>query len=81
MLHDNMDISRLIMHAQHVEENRLKMKNREFKRDKSYKGGNSKGRIEMQDCHTQRAYQDASGIVVISEDSYKPLTFVITRDQ
>ena len=49
MRHDNMDISRLMVHAQQVEETRLKRNNKEFKRLKSCEGGTSKGRIEIQD--------------------------------
>ena len=49
ILHDNMDIYRLNFHAQQVEENRLKRKNRELKRAKSYEGGTYKGRVEIQD--------------------------------
>ena len=44
-----MDISHLMVHAQQVEETRLKRKNREFKRAKSFEGGTSKGRLEIQD--------------------------------
>ena len=40
MLHDNMDISRLMVHTQQVEESRVKRKNREFKREKPYNEGN-----------------------------------------
>ena len=36
MLHNNMDISRSMMHAQHVWKSMLKRKNREFKREWSY---------------------------------------------
>jgi len=42
MLYNNMDISRLMVHAQQVEETRLKRKNREFKKSKSYERGTSK---------------------------------------
>ena len=45
----NMDISLFMVHSQQVEETRLKKKNREFKRAKSYEGGTSKGRLEIQD--------------------------------
>ena len=38
----------MIIHAQQVEKTRLKRKNREFKRAKSYEGGTSKGRLEIQ---------------------------------
>ena len=44
-----MDLSRLMVHAQQVEETRLKRKNREFNRAKSYEGGTSEGRLEIQD--------------------------------
>ena len=49
MLHDNMDISRLMFHAQRVEETWLKRKNRDFKRAKSYEGGTPKDRLDIQD--------------------------------
>ena len=39
MLHDNMNISCLMVHAQQVEENRLRRKNREAKRVKFNDGG------------------------------------------
>ncbi|TMW96436.1 hypothetical protein EJD97_007358 [Solanum chilense] len=48
-LHLNMDISDWMIHAQQVEENRLKKKSRKFKRVKAYEGGTSKGRLEIQD--------------------------------
>ena len=49
MLHNDMEISHLMVHAQQVEETRLKRKNRESKRAKSYEGGTSKGRLEIQE--------------------------------
>ena len=49
MLHYNMDISRLIVHAQQVEDTRIKRKNRELKKVKSYEGHTSKSRLEIQD--------------------------------
>ena len=49
ILHDNMDISCLMVHAQQVEESRLRRKNREAKRAKSFESGSSKGRLEIQD--------------------------------
>ena len=47
MCHDNMNISCLMVHAQQVEETRLKMKNREAKKARSYKCGFSKGRLDI----------------------------------
>ena len=47
MLHDNTNISPLMVHAQQVEETRLKMKNREAKKARSYKCGFSKGRLDI----------------------------------
>ena len=49
MLHENMDISRSMVHGKLVEETRIKRKNRKFKREKSYEGSTSKGRLEIQD--------------------------------
>lgn len=40
ILHDNMEISCLMVHTQQVEESRVKRKNREFKREKPYNEGN-----------------------------------------
>ena len=36
MLHDNMEIYRLMLHAQQVEDTRLRVKNRDAKRENSY---------------------------------------------
>ena len=47
MIHDNMDISRLMVHAQQVEESRLKRKIG-MRRAKSYKGGTYKGKLDIQ---------------------------------
>ena len=49
MLNDNMNISHLMVHSQQVEESRLRRKNREAKRSKSFKSRSSKGRFEIQD--------------------------------
>ena len=49
MLHDNMDIYCLMVHGKQVEDSRLERKNRDAKRTRSYKGGTSKGRLEIQD--------------------------------
>ena len=49
MLHDNIDISYLMAHAQQFDETRIKRKNREFKRAKTCEGGTSMGKLEMQD--------------------------------
>ena len=45
MPHDNMDISFLMVHAQQVEESRLKRKSREFKRARPHDGRTSKGKL------------------------------------
>ena len=42
MLHDNMNISHLMVHAKHVEEARAE-------RARSFDGGSSKNRVEIQD--------------------------------
>ena len=45
MIHDNMYISFLVVNSQQMEETRLRIKNRDSKREKSYEGGSSKGRF------------------------------------
>ena len=47
MLYEKMDLSRLMFHAQHVEESRLRKWNREAKKLKSFKGRSSKIRIDF----------------------------------
>ena len=49
MLHDNMNISHIMVHAKHVEESRAKRKSRYTKRARSFNGGSSKNRLEIQD--------------------------------
>ena len=49
MLHDNMNIFRLMVYAKRVEEARAKRKSRDAKRDRSFDGGSSKNRLEIQD--------------------------------
>lgn len=49
MLHENMHINRFMVHAQKFEEIRVKRKNTDVKRARSYEGGNSKGKLEIQD--------------------------------
>ncbi|XP_015068718.1 uncharacterized protein LOC107013284 [Solanum pennellii] len=41
MLHNNMDLSRLMVHAQQVEESRLRRSNRESKKARNFKSGSS----------------------------------------
>ena len=48
MLHDNMNISRLIVHSQQMEEARAKRKSKDAKRARSSDGGSSKSRVEIQ---------------------------------
>ena len=47
MLHENINISRLMVHDQHVEEARAKRKSQDAKRARSFDGGSSKGWIEV----------------------------------
>ena len=49
MLHDNMNISRLIVHSQQMEDIRVKSKTRDANRARSFDGGSSKGRLDIQD--------------------------------
>ena len=49
MLHDNMNISHLMVHAKHVEEARSRRKSNDAKRSRSFDGGSSKNRVEIQD--------------------------------
>ena len=49
MLYDNMNISHLMFHAQKVEEARVKRKSIDAKRARSFDGGFSEGRLEIQD--------------------------------
>ena len=49
MLYNNINISRLIVHAQQVEESKISRKNRESKKERSYEGGFSKGRVDIQE--------------------------------
>ena len=49
MVHDNMNIARLMVHAQHVEESSDKRKSRDAKRARSFDGGSSWNRLHIQD--------------------------------
>ena len=50
MLHDNTKISHLMVHDKHVEkEARFRRKSRDAKRARSFDGGSSKNRREIQD--------------------------------
>ena len=49
IFHDNMDPSRLMVHAQQVEESRLRRSNRESNRANSFESGSSKSRLDVQD--------------------------------
>ena len=46
-LHDNINISYLMVHSKHVEEARAKRKSRDAKRAISFDGGSSKERLEI----------------------------------
>ena len=48
VLHYNMNISCLMVHAQQVEETRLRRNSREAKKARSYEKGSSKGRLDIQ---------------------------------
>ena len=49
ILHDNMNISRLMVHARRVEEARAKRMSRDTKRAKSFDGSSSKNTPDIQD--------------------------------
>ena len=49
MLHDNMDISRLMVNSQQFEESRLNRKIRDARKTRSYEGGAFKGKLDIQD--------------------------------
>ena len=48
ILHENMNISHLMVHSQQVEEIRIKRKNRDAKRARFYDGSTFKGKLEIQ---------------------------------
>ena len=47
IIHDNINISLLMVHAQQVQETRLRRTNRDAKKARSYEGGCSKGRLDI----------------------------------
>ena len=49
MLHDNMNISHLMVYARMVKKTRAKLKSRDSKRARSFDRGSSKNRLENQD--------------------------------
>ena len=49
MLHENMNISPLMVYIRRVEDARAKQKSREAKRERSSDGGSSKNKLEIQD--------------------------------
>ena len=49
MLHENMNTSHLMVHAKHMEEATTRMKSRDAKRARSFDGGSSNNRIQIQD--------------------------------
>ncbi|TMX02592.1 hypothetical protein EJD97_020914 [Solanum chilense] len=49
MLHGNINISHLMVHAQQLEETRAKRRSKDTKRERSFDGGSSKGRLDIQD--------------------------------
>ena len=49
MLHDNMNVSHLMMYAKRVGEARAKRKSKDSKRARSFDGGSSKNKLEIQD--------------------------------
>ena len=49
MLQSNMNISHLILYSQQVEETRVKRKSRDANKARSYDGGSSKGRLDLEE--------------------------------
>ena len=49
MIHDNLNISHLIVHAKQVEEARVEKMSRDANRARSYDCGSSKGNLDIQD--------------------------------
>ena len=49
MLDENINISRLTVHAQHLKDERSKRKSKDTKRTRSFDGGSSKNRLGIQD--------------------------------
>ena len=47
MLHDNLNISHLIVHVEQVEETRVKRKSSDSKNARYFYGGSSKGRLDI----------------------------------
>ena len=54
VLHENMKISSIMVHAQQMEEARAKMNIKDVKRERSFDGGSSNSCIEIQDKHKLR---------------------------
>ena len=49
--HDNMNLSRLMVYGQQLEESFLRKRNREVKKAKSFESGSPKSRFDVQDKH------------------------------
>ncbi|XP_004240669.1 uncharacterized protein [Solanum lycopersicum] len=49
MRYENMDLPRFMVHAQQIEESRLRKRNREAKKARSFESGSSKSRFDTQD--------------------------------
>ena len=49
MLHDNMDMSCLMVDSQQVKESRIKMKIKDANRERSHEEGTSNGKLQVQD--------------------------------
>ncbi|XP_069143478.1 uncharacterized protein [Solanum lycopersicum] len=60
LLHDNMNISRLMVHAKHVEKARSRRKSKDSKRARAFNGSSSKNRLEVQDKHRFKKWVSSS---------------------